>query len=384
MSSFDVGMKVYSNDWFLEYSLTYEEAARVLKDWGVTFILAQSRLLPMPDSAVKSEVPPELAEQYAAYDDRKFRDALAKAGIEYWAAATMFFDPVALDANPEWQAVGNNGKPMEKIDWYIGIPPSVQPHVDNKVRAIERAVAALEPDGVFLAFMRWPNFWELWMPHRTRYDFPEYSFDAYTLDRFKAETGTALPLLPAAEAAQWIEKNARDVWTDWKCGIVEDVIRQVKTACRRIKPDIEIMLNTVPFGTEDYDGAQEKVFGQRFETLADVVDVFEVMTYHQILKRPTGWIPQIGQEVKLRSSRRTVCTLQAAPLYLHGMHAVENRSQTLGVEEFERAVDAVEALDAIDGIVVFLWTDFLDQVYNQKDTRRIDIIRRAKERRATR
>lgn len=377
MAPFKVGMKVYDNDWFLKYNFSYEEAARILRDWGVTFVLAQSRYLPMPDTAVKSEIPPELAERYAAYDDRRFRDALAKEGVEYWAAATMFFDPAALVADPGLRAVGSDGEPIEKIDWYIGIPPSMQSLVDRKVAAIEKAVEALEPDGVFLAFMRWPNFWELWMPRHRRQDFLEYSYDAMTLARFEQEAGVDLSGRQAAHAAQWIEESARDAWTDWKCGVVEDVIRQVRTASQRIKPDTRIMLNTVPFGADDYDGAQEKVFGQRFETLADVVDVFEVMTYHQILKRPTDWIPQIGSEVKARSGRKTVCTLQATPLYLEGMHAAENRSPTLDVEEFGRAVQSVAAAQDVDGVVVFLWSDFLGQVYHHNDSRRVDILRAA-------
>lgn len=384
MASFDIGMKVYDNDWFLKYNLSYQEAAHVLKDWGITFILAQSRYLPMSDTAVKSEVPPELAERYATYDDRLFREALAKEGIEYWAAATMFFDPDALAKEPSLRAIGSDGKPMAKIDWYEGIPPSMLPHVTKKVFTIQKAVEALQPDGVFLAFMRWPNFWELWMPEHSRNDFPEYSFDSYTLDRFSRETGISLPTTNPAEVASWIEMNARQEWTNWKCGVVEDVIRQVKQASESVRPGMRIMLNTVPFGAKDYDNAEEKVFGQRFETLANVVDIFEVMTYHQILKRPVEWIPQIGREVKTRSGRKTVCTLQAAPLYLDGIHAKENRSRTLDVEEFKRAVYAAEATPEVDGVVVFLWSDFLHQVYNLSDTRRIDILRDAVERRRAR
>lgn len=382
MTSFDVGMKVYSNDWYLKYNLSYKDAARMLADWGVTFVLAQSRVLPMADTAVKSEVPPELADRFAAYDDRKFRDALASESIEYWAASLMFYDPQALENNPELQAVGSDGRVMEKSDWYVGIPPSMESHVDYKTALFERAVKVLEPDGVFLAFMRWPNFWELWMERHTRSDFPEYSYDAHTLRRFANETGFELPSMEPVEAAAWIEENARDDWTNWKCGVVEGVIGSVKTACERIVPGIKVMLNTVPFGQDDFDGAEEKVFGQRFETLADIVDVFEVMTYHQILKRSTEWIGEIGDEVKRRSDKKTVCTLQASPLYTEGMHAAENRSNTLDIDEFEEAITAVERQANIDGIVVFTWTDFLDQVINQKDYRRIDIIRAARARRA--
>ena len=384
MASFDVGMKVYDNDWFLKYELSYQDAAKILKDWGVTFILAQSRYLPISDTAVKSEVPPELANRFASYDDRLLRAALAEEGIEYWAAATMFFDPPALAADPGLRAVGNDGKPMEKIDWYEAIPPSMQTHVDRKIDAIKKAVAALQPDGLFLAFMRWPNFWELWMPTSSRYDFPEYSFDTQTLQRFSRETGISLPSYYPVEAARWIEANARQAWTNWKCSVVESVIRQVKQSGESIHPGLRVMLNTVPFGGDEYDNAEEKVFGQRFESLADVVDAFEVMTYHQILKRPVDWIPQIGKEVKSRSGRKTFCTLQAAPLYIDGMHAKENRSRTLEVEEFEQAIDAVEAAQEIDGVVVFLWSDFLHQVYHLRDTRRIDILKGAIERRQSR
>lgn len=383
MRRFEVGMKVYDSNWFLKYDLSYKEAARCLHDWGVTFVLAQSRFLPMPDSAIKSEVPPELADLYATYDDRKFRDALAKEGIEYWAAVCMFFDPKALDADPSLRPIGSDGRPMEKPDWYVGISPSMEGFVSNKTAAIERAVRELEPDGVFLSFTRWPGFWELWMPHRTKQEFPEYSYDPHTLDRFVRETGVNVPTRDPADAASWIEAHAREAWTSWKCQVVVNVIRQVKDACCRIKPHIQIMLNTLPFGARGFDGAQEKVFGQRIETLADVVDVFEVMTYHQILKRPTSWLPQIGEEVKNRSGRKTVCTLQARPLYLDGIHARENRSPTLSFEEFAEAVSAVEQ-STVDGIVVFVWSDLLEEVLNQNDTRRVDAIRAAAEHQRTR
>lgn len=383
MASFDVGMKVYDNDWYLKYGLSYDEAAGCLRDWGVTFVLAPSKVAPMPDSAVKSEVAPELAERYAAYDDRMFRNALSRYEIEYWSAVCMFFDPPALQMDPALCPVGSDGRPMEKIDWYVGIAPSHEAHISRKVAAIERVVEELEPDGVFMAFTRWPGFWELWTPHHERQEFPEYSYDAHTLQRFSREAGLALPVLPPAEVARWLDTCARDTWTDWKCGLIFDVVRQVKEAGARLKPGLRIMLNTVPFGADDFLRAGECVFGQRWEALSTVVDVFEVMAYHQILKRPVSWITAIGEEVKARSGRKTVCTLQAKPLYVDGMHAQERRSSTLEVEEFAAMVQAVEK-SSIDGIVVFVWSDFLDQVLGKNDRRRIDVIEASASRRRAR
>jgi hypothetical protein len=208
---FQVGMKVYDNDWFLKYGLSYKDAAQYLSNWRATFVLAQSRCLPMPNSAVASEAPPELADLYATCDDRAFRDALAREGIEYWAAVCMFFDPVALEANPSLRPVGSEGRPMERMDWYVGIPPSMEEFVASKMAAIERAVRALEPDGVFLSFTRWPGFWELWTPRHTRQDFSEYSYDQHTLERFVRDTGANLPTYEPAASAVWIEAHAREV-----------------------------------------------------------------------------------------------------------------------------------------------------------------------------
>jgi hypothetical protein len=383
LNEFQIGVKSYDLDWFVKYDLSYQEAAQMLSDWGVGFVLAQNQYLPMPDSAVKSQVTPEMAARLVHYDDRAFRDALAAEGIEYWATVCMFFDPTALGKNPSLRPIGSDGHRQQKVGWYEGIAPSEKGFVENRIRDLEKATRALEPDGLFLSFMRWPGFWELWLPRHSRQDFVEYSFDANTLDRFVRASGANLQTRQARQAAVWIEANAGQVWADWKCGVVDEVVRQVRQACCDIKPDLEIMLNTLPFGSGDFDNARERVFGQRIETLARDVDCFEVMTYHQILKREIGWIEEQGAKVRDRSGRRTVCTLQTRPLYLDGMYARAGRSPDLDEDDFELAVRAVE--DAgLDGAVVFTWADLLEDVLEHDNTSRVDSLQGAAARRRKR
>ncbi len=380
--AFALGMKIYDNDWYLRFGLDYADAANLLADWGVTFVLSQSRFLPMPNTAVASAVAPEHAARYASYDDHRFREALARRGIKYVASCLMMFDPEALAANPEWNAVDADGRIQDKIDWYIGIPPIHARYVASKIAQIEKAVRALEPDGIHLGFMRWPGFWELWMPHHGRHDFPEYSFDRETLQAFERATGVTLPSHMPATAAAWIKAHAHVAWIDWKCSVTVDVVRRVRDAARAIKSDVQMVLNTLPFGQSDYDNAATTVFGQNFEALRDVIDVYEVMTYHQILKRPVEWPAAIGTEVKRRTGRTTVCTLQAAPLYLDGMHAREGRAAALDASEMG-AMSGHVARSPVDGQVFFLWSDFLRQTVEQNDWSRVDVIRRlARARRA--
>ncbi|MBC8335725.1 MAG: hypothetical protein ISR59_02440 [Anaerolineales bacterium] len=372
MSAFKIGVKVYDNDWFLKYGLSYQEAAQVLMDWGVSYVLAQSKYLPMPDSAVESEVSQEYSGRYAQLDDRKFRDALAEEGIEYWATVCTFFDPPAIEENPEWRPIGSDGRPMNQVDWYVGIAPSMMEYVNQKIAAIANAVDKLEPDGVFLSFTRWPGFWELWTPKYQRGDFPEYSYDPITLRQFNQDTGAEVPEGNPSAAAEWIDENVRELWTAWKCQKVVDVICMAGEAARNRKPNTKIMLNTLPFG-DDFEGAQAEVFGQNVGMLAEMVDVFEVMTYHQILKRPIQWIPQVGNIVKQRTGKETVCTLQATPLYLEGIHTKEKRSPALDVQEFAKAVKLTK--DAgLDGVVVFVWSDLLERVFKDRDLRWIEAL----------
>jgi hypothetical protein len=367
-------MKIYDLDWFIKYNLSYQEAAKLLREWGVTSVLVRTRLLNKLEGAIPSKNSVDEVPGMKAYDDRKLRDALAREGIEYWLTVRTFYEPKAIEEDPSLLPTGSDGKPMEKIDWYVGIAPSMEKFVTYQTSIIEREIKELEPDGIFLSFTRWPGFWELWMPDSRRQDFPEYSYDRHTLDRFVNETGVNLQARDPAAAAAWIEEKARERWTKWKCQVVVDVIRKVKETCQNTQPGIQIMLNTLPFSAGDFDGAREKVFGQHIETLADVVDVFEVMTYHQILRRPTSWIPQAGEEVKRRAGCKTLCTIQSNPIYLDGIYAKDKRSSSLDHEEFADAVSAVSN-SSVDGIVVFVWSDLLREVILDQDCRRVDTIR---------
>jgi len=383
MDKFDIGVKIYDSDWLLKYHLSPQEAARILKEWGVSFVLAQSQYLQMPDSAVDSNVPDQKIGQYTKADDRNFREALKKEGIEYWSVVCTFFNPSAIALNPTLRPIGSDGKQMEQVDWYIGIAPSMESYVEEQIALIDTAVSELQPDGVFLSFTRWPGFWELWMPEDQRQNFPEYSFDPHTLARFTHETGIDIPVSTSMDTAAWIEKNACKEWTEWKCGVVHTVIQQVKKSAQEIKPDIKIMLNTIPFQKSDFDNAREKVFGQNIKMLSDVVDVFEVMTYHQILKQPVNWLATAGQDVKQRSVNKTVCTIQAEALYLDGIHEKEKRSPVIDESEFIAAVNSIEAAD-LDGVVIFIWSDLLDDVFLKDKKCRVEALQAAVARRKMR
>jgi hypothetical protein len=369
-----VGMKIYDNAWFLRHRLEPEEAADVLVGMGVTFVLAQSKLLPMQDTAIESAVRGEDAARFAELDDRAFRDALKERGIGYFASLNIGFDPAFIASHPELLPVDQFGCAEEKVDWYIALPPDREKNIRHKTGLLEAAVRALEPDGVHLGFIRWPGFWEIWLPDVSRADMPDYCYGAGTLSAFAQAMNLDLPVGDPVAAAALIRSRHREEWRDWKCGATGDAVAAIRSALRAIHPEVRIAINTLPFFLSDFDNAVEEVFGQSPRALAEASDVFEVMAYHQILGRDEEWPAAVASDIKRRAGKATVCTLQGSALYLDGMHAGRGRAEAIGLDEFMRAVDRVEATE-VDGVCVFTFTDFLDMRGTRDGKRRIDRLR---------
>lgn len=367
-------MKIYSLDWFLCHKLDYVEAAALLDVQGIDLVIAQNRYLPMADTAVKSEVTTEEQERFQIYDDRLFVNALRSRGLQYFAACNLFFDPLTLNRYPDARAVDAAGRTAEAVDWYIATCPTHEGYFGEKLRQLQTAVRELHPDGVFLAFTRFPGFWELWLPNTRRGDWPEYCFCSRCIRLFTEAKHLALPKRFAERHAEWIYANAYTDYVAWKGDVVADRVRVIRQSLTAIHPPVKIMLNTVPFGVNDFGGAGREVFAQDWQKLREVVDVFEVMAYHQILGRDVPWITQIAREVKQAVQKPVLVTVQAKPLYLDGMHARRGRKETLPYEEFVQALDAVRSAGA-DGFVVFTWSDFLHRGLVDKDLRYIEEIR---------
>jgi len=353
------GVKIYDNDWFLRHRLSAEETADLLADWGMTYVIAQSRFLPMPNSAVTSAVTDADRHAYEALDDIAFRECLRERGITYIACLNICFDPVFSQSHPRLLGIDQDGRPGLQQDWYVGIPPDREENLIHKTGLLRNAVTALQPDAIHLGFIRWPGFWETWLDGDDRATKPEYCFSAETVTRFNRDTGLDVPTAHPAASAQAIFAAHRDRWTDWKCAQVVKAIAGIRAALAPLQPGLQYSINTLPFYRTDFDNAVEEVFGQNVTKLAEVVDVFEVMAYHQILAKPADWPARVSTDIIARSGRRAICTLQARALYLEGMHADRGRRPEITGEEFAAMLAALEPAP-VAGACVFTFTDLLD------------------------
>jgi hypothetical protein len=363
-----VSMKVYDLQWHTTFGLDYAEAAEALKADGVDTVLTQNRTDPLPGSGVDQAAylaVPGVAERLAAYDDGVWVAALRAAGLRIFQTTALFFEPAALARFPDARPVDARGQPDQGIDWYVGICPTHEGHLLDKIARLRQVVAELAPDGLFLQFTRYPGFWEnwTWAPDYVFTDADRFCFCDRCRSRFAAETGFDLPKGDVPTQSRFILERHGDAWTAWRCARIVDAVERIAAAANEIRPGTRIMLNTLPFPANDFDGldVRREVAAQDLTALARTVERFELMTYLQILNRPADWLAEAVADARrqLPAEREVVCTLQLAPLYTEGVHAGRGRASDVSADDLATWIGAARGA-GVDGLVFYHWTDLLE------------------------
>ena len=363
-----VAVKNYGFEWYLRHGLSEADAAAAMVRHAIDWVAVQNLRDPLPTTAVIQEKPGP------PYEDRRFRAALKAQVLKVFEATAVFFRPDAYDAVPDLRPVDADGRVMERFGWYVGLCPTSEAYLAERAAVMEEVVSTLEPDGIFLSFIRFPGFWELWMPETPRAEIAEYCFCDRCLARFAIETGHALPEGPTAQRSAILLGELRDEWTAWKCGVIAGVIGTLRDAARRVRPGIEVLINGVALGQVDYGNAVSEVLGQAPEAIGEVADHIELMFYHQIQRRdPVPWISQLTREMRPRTDMTILACLQGKPDYLDELYAAGKRHPTIPFEEYVASLRAVADSPA-DGVMVYHWVDFLeDELLG--DGRRVEALR---------
>lgn len=278
------------------------------------------------------------------YDAALLRHELRDAGVKFFDTTVMFHDPEAFAADPGLRPVAASGRILEPEHWYAGICPSNEDYLRRKVEKIAASADLLSPDGLFLSFIRFPAFWEIW-ESGTIID--ECCFCTRCLTRFQHETG-----IDFGGDTTALRTELRAEWTAWKCGLIASVAQAVRTAV----PGIPVVLNEFGLGGGDFGNAVEHVLGQRFTDLDEVADYHELMFYFQIQRRdPVSWIPRRLAEARLKSNKPLLACLQAAPEYLEPKYG-SGRATEITDEQWRSALRAARQAD---GVVVYSWRGLL-------------------------
>ena len=148
-----VAVKNYGFEWYLRHGLSEADAAAAMVRHGIDWVAVQNLRDPLPTSAVVQDRPGP------PYEDRRFREALKRQGLKVFEATAVLFRPDAYEAVPDLRPVDADGRVMERFGWYVGLCPTSEAYLAERSAVMEEVVSTLEPDGVFLSFIRFPGFW---------------------------------------------------------------------------------------------------------------------------------------------------------------------------------------------------------------------------------
>ena len=276
----------------------------------------------------------------------EFRRLAKASGVATFVIFPVFFDADELARRPELYAVTDRGMRAEE-SWVKFVCPTRRDYRAAKAASLERLVRETDPDGISLDFIRFFVFWEMVGPDRTRESLPNTCFDASCLEDFQRKTGIAVPatLAGTAEAARWILANHLPEWTEWKCGVIADTVREFVEAARRAKPAIKINLHAVPWRAADFGGAVRIVAGQDLARLAPLADYISPMCYHHMVRRTPAWVHSVVEDMERTTNAPILPSIQVKEAYIPGPETPD---------EFKAAL--VEALKPPSrGVIFWNW-----------------------------
>jgi len=276
----------------------------------------------------------------------EFRELALRSGTAVFLIVPVFYNVEALEQRPDLAAITRDGK-VASDDWVKFVCPSREDYRRHMAEYVAKLVKDLNPDGISLDFIRHFVFWEMVYPDRTLDSLPNSCFDRNCMDKFQKDTGIAVPsdLSTAAAQAGWILKNHLASWTDWKCGLITGMVRELATEARRVKPGVKINIHSVPWRAKDFGGAIRIVAGQDLAAMTAFSDYVSPMCYHHMVKQTPAWVHCVVEDLAARVRVPVLPSIQVKEAYI---------LDKLTVAEFREAL--IEALKPPSrGIVFWSW-----------------------------
>ncbi len=265
--------------------------------------------------------------------------------IQTFIILPVYYDPTTLESDPDLYAITNKGKKAIE-EWVEFVCPSRKDFNNQKVEYINELIRELDPDGISLDFIRYFCFWEKVYPDRHPDSIPNTCFCSHCLERFKAETQIMIPdsLEDSKAIAEWIRTSHSDEWTDWKCGLITAMVKDIVTEVKKIKPEIKVNLHVVPWRKDDFDHAIKRIVAQDFSALTEYTDIISPMTYAHMVRQDPAWINSVVTDIDEQADCKIIPSIQVNEAYL---------TEPLTKEEFEESV--IEALKPPSS-GVFFWS----------------------------
>ncbi len=260
--------------------------------------------------------------------------------LRFIGALSCFNNNDALAGNPELRPICRDGRRRPRMNWYVGITPSYQTYAQSRLNILKNIAKTYQLDGIWLDFIRWPLHWE----QELRDDTPaplESSFDKHTLKRFADYADIEIPAGATAEQADWILRNIKDKWIDYKCWIITDFVARSRMIVDEYLDGKPLGLDIVPAKSPQ----REHLLGQRLDELSAHADCFSPMLYHHVLGFSPDWMTETLNDLAAETDKPLVPFVQ--------VDAFSKNSEAFPAREWEEILNLVLSHERTAGLIAF-------------------------------
>lgn len=263
---------------------------------------------------------------------------LRKQGARVYAEFNSMHEAGFLKEHPDASPVGADGEVSPPPDGWQGVCPTHPGYRANRMAEFRATLRDFEIDGIWLDYHHAHASWEQAVPNM-----PDTCFCGRCVDRFQSETKTVLPQMPPADRAALLLGKHRRKWTQWRCDVFTDWVREYREILDSVRPRALLGTFHCPWTDRDFDGALREKLAIDLKAQARYLDVFSTMPYHARFghHRDPGWVSRqtkwLGQYLGIRGIEgekkwiwpivqlsdwgETVATEQVGPVLDHGTRA---------------------------------------------------------------
>ena len=212
---------------------------------------------------------------------------LRNQGVRVFAEFNTLHSADYLKQHPEAAPVGPDGQPAEAPFGWQGVSPHHEGYRHSRMAAFRTFLETYAVDGIWLDYLHAHASWE-----RADPVLPDTGFEPYALAEFQRATGIKLPEAPVAELSALLLGEHREAWSQWRCDVLTDWVREFRAIVDEIRPAALLGTFHCPWTDTERDGALRDKLHIDLRAQARYVDVFSPMPYHARFGHPTdpAWI----------------------------------------------------------------------------------------------
>ncbi|MCA9086038.1 MAG: hypothetical protein KDA81_18400 [Planctomycetaceae bacterium] len=201
-------------------------------------------------------------------------DRCHQLGLKVFAEFNSMHVAGFLKEHPDAAPIGTDGQPCPPPHGWQGVSPFHEGYRKNRMDEFRRVLETFDIDGIWLDYHYAHASWE-----RDEPALPDTDFSPVALQQFAEKTGVSLPT-DVSEAAKLLLGPHRDAWTQFRCDVFTDWVREYRAIVDAVRPQAFLGTFHCPWSSEEFDGAIRHKLAIDLPAQAKFIDIFSIMPYH--------------------------------------------------------------------------------------------------------